>query len=66
MKVMMSELNLEMLEAKAEKISNQLQALEDVMDRFDLFTKGDEVDIALTDLRDELKDLHDMIYESRL
>jgi hypothetical protein len=63
---MMPKLNLEMLEAKAERLSSRLQILEDVMDRFDLFTKGDEVDIALTDLKDELKDLYDTIYESTL
>lgn len=69
---MMPLITLEMLEDRLERLSNLVDKLEETLDRHDLWhpsngqAEGDEIVAAVTEIKDELKDLHDMVYESKL
>lgn len=68
----MSKLDLETLNERLERMSDLLDKLEQTLDRHDLWhpsngkTEDDEIVCAVTELKDEVKDLFDMVYESQL
>jgi hypothetical protein len=63
---MMPKLDLETLNERLERMSDLLDKLETTLDMSDLWHPGDDVAKVVVELKDEVKDLFDMVYESQL
>ena len=63
---MMTDINKEILENRIEQLSYLLDKLEQTLDMNDLWHPGDDVARVVEGLKDEVKDLYDMVYESSL
>lgn len=62
----MPKLDLEILNERLERMSDLLDKLETTLDKHDLWHPGDDVVKVVVELKDEVKDLFDMVYESQL